>query len=168
MKRALVFAALAAASFAVGAQPASDVCTITSNALIVDMRDPNCFPRFDEATCSHYSNVPLAKTVGASSADVASAKAHGVQVMKFAQSKACEGKPNCGFYKAEFASAATCAGAPVQDMPGGEYRGLTAEAARSVQEFANRQGEAGAKEGKDRGDKAKNPKHKGKLWGAPD
>ncbi len=151
---------------AVSALPGT--CTITGNGLITDMRDQNCFPQFDADKCSYYMQVPSATTKGASPADVDDAKKHGLQVMKYAATQACEGRSNCGFYVAQFASTAACDGKVVQDMPGGEYRGLTASAARNIQMRVNREAEQASASGKERGDKTKNPKHKGKIWGAED
>jgi hypothetical protein len=138
-------------------------CVVTGTAQMVDQSDPACFPILDEAKCQHYATLG-GKTVGAVQIDVDDAKKYGTKVMNFANARACEDKPNCGTYSAQFASEAKCDGKPVADMPGGEYRGLTAAKARQILEYNNRQLEAMALAGDGRGQKAKG-KGKGKLWG---
>ena len=157
----LVFALFAVcfASFAGAA------CVVTGTAQMVDQSDAACFPTLDEAKCAHYATLG-GKTVGAADIDVDDAKKYGKKVMNFANARVCEDKPNCGTYVAQFASEAKCDGKPVADMPGGEYRGLTAAKARQILEYNNRQLEAMAKDGEGRGAKAKD-KGKGKMWGNP-
>ncbi|HEX6826909.1 MAG TPA: hypothetical protein VF077_11390 [Nitrospiraceae bacterium] len=138
-------------------------CVVTGTGQIVDGRDPACFPLLDEAKCSHYATLG-GKTVGAATIDVDDAKKYGKKVMNFSNARVCEDKPNCGPYVAQFASEAKCDGKAVQDMPGGEYRGLTALKARQILEYNNRQLEAMAGEGEARGAKGKG-QGKGRLWG---
>ena len=164
---AIPFAALAQAPAPAAKAPPitptfPGTCTIVGNQLITDMRDTNCFPQFDEAKCSYFIQVPVSRQTGASPADVADAKKHGLAFMNYANSQACEGKSNCGFYVMQFASAATCDGKVEQAMPGGEYRGLTAAALRNVQARANREGEAASKTGKARGTMPKSQKTRAK------
>jgi len=138
-------------------------CVVTGTGQIVDQRDAACFPTLDEAKCTHFATLG-GKTVGAANIDVDDAKKYGTKVMKFAAVRACEDKAGCGPYVAQFASEAKCDGKPIADMPGGEYRGLTAAKARQILEYNNRQLEAMAAAGDVRGQKAKG-KGKGKLWG---
>ena len=138
-------------------------CVVTGTGQIVDQRDAACFPLLDEAKCSHFATLN-GKTVGAVNIDVDDAKKYGKKVMNFASVRACEDKASCGTYVAQFASEAKCDGKAVQDMPGGEYRGLTAAKARQILEYNNRQLEAMAKAGEDRGAKGKG-NGKGRLWG---
>jgi hypothetical protein len=138
-------------------------CVVTGSAQFVDGSDPHCWPALNKDKCQHYM-AGEGTTVGAVQVDVDDAKKFGKQTMNFASQRACEGKPNCGPYVGEFKSQAVCDGKPVQDMPGGEYRGLTAEKARQILEYNNRQLEKMAESGEARGKKP-NAKGKGKLWG---
>jgi hypothetical protein len=138
-------------------------CVVTGTAQMVDQTDAACFPLLDEAKCAHYATLN-GKTIGAVNVDVDDAKKYGTKVMKFAAVRACEDKASCGPYAVQFASEAKCDGKAVQDMPGGEYRGLTAAKARQILEYNNRQLEAMAAAGDTRGQKAKGKGH-GKLWG---
>ena len=160
MKRLLVLALSLFASVVVQA-----ACVVTGTFQMVDQRDAACFPTLDETKCQHFITAS-GKTVGAVNIDVDDAKKYGTKVMSFASERACEGKASCGIYSVQFASEAKCDGKPVADMPGGEYRGLTAMKARQIQEYANRQLEAMTKDGDVRGQKGKG-NGKGRLWGNP-
>lgn len=162
MKRILVWLAvlplvLAFNSYAHGA------CKITGEGYFADMRDPNCHPRLDTEKCAHYG-AGNGVTVGAVQIDVDDAKAFGKKVMNYANARVCEDRPNCGPYVLQFQSEAKCDGEQVKDMPGGEYRGLTANKARQILEYSNRQVEQLAARGEERGKKGKG-KGKGRLWG---
>ena len=142
---------------------AQAACVVTGTGQMVDQRDPACFPQLDKDKCTHYATIS-GVAVGAAQIDVDDAKKYGTKMMNFANARVCEGKANCGPYQAQFASEAKCDGKLIADMPGGEYRGLTAAKARQILEYNNRQLEAMARDGEARGAKGKG-KGKGRLWG---
>lgn len=157
MKKLVAFVLALVSPLAFGA------CVVTGSGHFADQSDPGCFPLLDEAKCGHY-NTGSGKTVGAVNIDIDDAKSFGKKVMNYANARVCEGKPNCGPYVLQFQSEAKCDGEVVKDMPGGEYRGLTANKARQILEYNNRQLEQMAAKGEERGKNGKG-KGKGKLWG---